>query len=277
MESVIEELDESSLRNVISFVHSVTGITIPEHKRTMIQRRLQSRLKFHSLTSYKDYIKLAKASDDELTQFINMVTTNETNFFRTDRVWEYFENDYLPEFFKNHPGSTLSAWSAASSTGEEGYSIGMCCEDFKRKQPALFEYKVLGTDISSRVVDHATKGRYKGRSIDNFKIKRKEHCDRFLTASGEEYAISSVLKSRVKFKIHNLFDILAEKEMFDIVFLRNVLIYFSSKDQEIVLRNLDKKMNPGGVLVIGESESLTKLKSNFEFVSPLIYKKKGLS
>ena len=271
---VIEELDESSLRSVITFVHSATGISIPEHKKTMIQRRLQSRLKLHSLTNYNDYLKLVKSDEKELLQFINSVTTNETSFFRTDRVWKYFEEVYLPTFVQDKPGTTLNIWSAAASTGEEGYSIGMCCEDLKKKQSASFDYRVLGTDISSRVVDVASKGRYQGRSTDNFRIKDADRMKKYLTQSGDEYIVSSILKSKVKFRTHNLFKVLDESAHFDIVFLRNVLIYFTAKDQEIVLKNIERKMAPDGIIVIGESESLSKLNTNLEFVAPLIYRKK---
>ncbi|WP_417334736.1 CheR family methyltransferase [Halobacteriovorax marinus] len=270
----IEDLTDSNLKSVISFVHSATGITIPEHKKTMIQRRLSPRLKFHSLTSYSDYLKLVKSDSEEMVQFINMVTTNETNFFRTERVWEYFECTFLPSFLEMNPGKTLKVWSAAASTGEEGYSIGMCCEDFKKRQSTSFDYSVLGTDISSRVIELATSGRYSGRNIDNIKKKSIDRFNRFFNQVGDQHIVSSILRSKVSFATHNLFNTLKSDELFDIVFLRNVLIYFSTEDQKKVIHHLIKKMAPGAILVVGESESLSNLNTELEFISPLIYRKR---
>ncbi|WP_372651747.1 protein-glutamate O-methyltransferase CheR [Halobacteriovorax sp.] len=273
MALVIEELDIDTLREVISLVHSATGISIPEHKKTMIKRRLSSRLRSHSITSFKEYLSLVKKDNNELVHFINMVTTNETNFFRTDRVWEYFEQIFLTDFLKHSAGKTLKMWSAASSTGEEGYSLAMSCEEFKQEHKCQLNYNVLGTDIASSVVSHAECGKYEGRNIDNLRKKNPYRLEKYFREKDGLYSISPSLKSNTSFKVHNLFKVLDEPGSFDIIFLRNVLIYFTPVDQEIVIQNIEKKLSPEGILVIGESESLSRLDTKLKFVSPLVYKK----
>ncbi|MGN6703663.1 MAG: CheR family methyltransferase, partial [Burkholderiaceae bacterium] len=127
-------LDAPTLAGLLGLVHRHTGITMSERKSVLLQGRLRPRLRALSLTRYQDYLDFLARHPDEVQRFINLVTTNETSFFRTARVWEFFTNTFLPAWQANaRPGQPLRIWSAAASTGEEAYSIAMLCDDFAQK------------------------------------------------------------------------------------------------------------------------------------------------
>ncbi len=271
-QNISEEMSQEVLLKVIDKVHSLTGITISEQKKTMLQSRLRKRMKHLSLATFEEYMSWLDKDKNEIQEFINVVTTNETSFFRTPRIWDYFQNDFLLKWHAANPGRQLKLWSAAASSGEEAFSLAICCTDFQRKNPK-FDFKIIATDISTSVLDEAQKGIYNGRSVEFLRKSKPQLFEQYFTADGEDsFKISSSLKSRVSFTTHNLFTV--KKDQFDIVFLRNVLIYFNSVDQEKVLRNVGKSIPEDGMLVIGESESLNRLDTPYEFHQACIYSKK---
>ena len=270
---IIDEMSVATFRLVVDKIHRLTGITINDHKKTMIQSRLKKRMRALDIASYEDYMKQVDKSMSETQLFINSVTTNETVFFRTPRVWEYFQKDFLSDWYEKKPKNALKIWSAAASSGEEGYSLAMSCMDFKSLNPQ-FEFKIHGTDISTFVLEEAVVGVYDARSVEFLMKSRKDLFEKYFTKDADEnYAVSDVVKNKVKFSLHNLFSV--NKEIYDIIFLRNVLIYFSAEDQEKVLHNISKSMHKDSILVIGESESLNRLKTPFEFKQACIYKIKA--
>lgn len=264
------ELEGQELEKVIKLVHRLTGITMSSNKKTLIQGRLRPRMRTLGITSFENYLEYVNANKNEIQEFINLVTTNETSFFRTQRVWEYFTKDFLPNWYKANPKKTLKIWSGASSTGEEVYTIGICCEEFRLKN-LDFNYQIIGTDISSDVIKIAEVGVYAGRSIENFKTGNRILFDKYMLPKGEAFLVHSDVKSKIRFGIHNLFALPKEKAFYDIVFLRNVLIYFEAKDIEKVLLNISHGLVNQGILIIGESESLSSLKTPFKYKLPLVY------
>lgn len=268
-----DEMSQATFSMVVEKIHRLTGITINEHKKTMIQSRLKKRMRVLAITSYEEYMKVVEKSMSETQLFINSVTTNETIFFRTPRVWEYFQKEFLPDWYEKNSKNSLKIWSAAASSGEEGYSLAMSCMDFKT-QHCGFEFKINGTDISSFVLEEAAVGVYDARSVEFLMKSRKDLFEKYFTKTEDEnYAVSDIVKQKVKFSLHNLFNV--NKEIYDIIFLRNVLIYFSGEDQEKVLLNISKSMHKDSILVIGESESLNRLNTPFEFKQTCIYKIKA--
>lgn len=269
-----EEMSHATLLKVIDKVHTLTGITITEQKKTMLQSRLKKRMRHLSIATFEDYMNWLEKDKDEVQEFINVVTTNETSFFRTPRIWEYFQNEFLPKWHAENPKGQLKLWSAAASSGEESYSLAICCTEFQRKHPT-FNFKIFASDISTEVLAEAKKGVFNNRSVEFLKKSRPQLFDQYFVA-GEEvdtFKIVPELKSKVQFDTHNLFKV--KKEQYDIVFLRNVLIYFVAIDQEIVLRNIEKSLVEKGMLIIGESESLNRLDTPYEFHQACIYSKKG--
>lgn len=266
-------LSGPALRRLISLVKQHTGITMEERKRELLFSRIRPRMKELNLSTAEAYIDYLESHKEEIQKFVNTITTNETIFFRTPVIWDYFGTEFLKNWSKNNPGEMLRIWSAASSTGEESASIAMMCEEHKRSTPG-FQYKVYASDIDTDVLDNARKGVYKARSIDDIRNRMPQLYHRYFINStkADPHLAESVL-GNIEYFVHNLHSRGTRTVFFDIVFLRNVLIYFNEPDQELVLRNIYASLKPQGVLVIGEAESLARLKTSFEYSKPLIYKR----
>lgn len=268
----LEELDRNSLQKILKLVHQLTGITMGENKKRMLQGRLRPRMRIIGTNTYEQYLDYLDSHKSEIQEFINLVTTNETSFFRTQRVWDFFIKEFLAAWSVSSSQQTLKIWSGASSSGEEIYTIAICCEEHRQKNPE-FNYQILGTDISTEVLAVAEKGIYSGRSIEAFKTTNRTLFDKYLVPVDDAFRIKPELKANIRFHTHNLYHIPAMKNHYDIVFLRNVLIYFEASDQEKVLGNMGSSLVDGGYLIIGESESLASLKTPFKYIQPLVHKK----
>ncbi|MGN6388361.1 MAG: CheR family methyltransferase [Burkholderiaceae bacterium] len=265
-------LDAPTLAGLLGLVHRHTGITMSERKSVLLQGRLRPRLRALSLTRYQDYLDFLARHPDEVQRFINLVTTNETSFFRTARVWEFFTNTFLPAWQANaRPGQPLRIWSAAASTGEEAYSIAMLCDDFAQKVKG-FSWRITATDIDTDVLATARAGVYAGRSLERVRGTHAAFFERYFSREDDGFQVSAELRRSVTFAEHNLFSTRPLPEKFDIVFLRNVLIYFNAEDQRRAVEHVRQSLVPGGWLVLGESESLGRLQTGYRFEQPLIYR-----
>ena len=263
------DLDDRDLKRMLVLIHIRTGISMKENKKSLIQGRLRARMKELAMHSYQDYMERVENSQEEAQRFIDLVTTNETTFFRTQRVWDYFSSQFLPDWYANNQGKVLKIWSAASSSGEESYSIAMSCEEFRTKHKD-FNYSIVGSDISANMVKRAEKGVYQGRNADGLEKSFPEYFKRYTVPTNDGITMVDHVRSKCRFFLNNLF-VPKKIDQFDVVFLRNVLIYFESADQEIVLKNISVNLKKGGKLIIGESESLTGLTSDLTFIQPLVY------
>lgn len=266
---IMNDRDFSKLRTI---VHQCTGITIGETRKSMLVSRLRGRLREVDAPNFASYISRLSNDPSEIQELTNRVTTNKTYFYRTPRVWDYFHDVFLPEFLEKKQNSPMRVWSAAASTGEEAHTIGVALEG-QRLAHTGFDYSVLGTDVSSRVLEVAQKGIYNGRTIAEFRKEKPEIFTRHMVGNDEAgFEASALIKTRIKFKLHNLLETLKGTSAFDAIFLRNVLIYFTNEDQEQILRNVRDLIKPDGVLFIGESETLNSLNTDFELVAPIIYR-----
>lgn len=269
-----EKISDRCFASFRDYVHKLTGITIDKNRSAMLVGRIRKRVFDLGLSDYDSYLDVLKNSKEEELFFTDLITTNETYFYRTPRIWDFIENEFMPKHFSEN-SKLLKAWSAASSTGDEAHTLGIVFEHFKQKNPS-FGYSILGTDISSSVVDRATEGLYIGRPVERFRETRGELFKKYMVGDDEKgYRVLPYIKSHIKFKVHNLFNMLSGGQKFDLILLRNVLIYFTKEDQEKVLKNVFNCLSPRGFLIIGESESLNGIETNFESVSPLIYQPVG--
>lgn len=254
-------------------VHDLTGITIKPERRAMLEGRLLRRLRALKLPDFEAYLQHVNATPDEHEAFVNTVTTNETYFYRTPRIWDYISNDFLNNWYAQNKGKTLNIWSAASSTGEEAHTIGVLMQAFKDVN-AGFDYRITGTDIDSSVIQKASTGLYNGRSIERFRKEKPELFARYMVGSDVDgYKVAKNIKQNIQFKYLNLFKPTSTDPSYSLILLRNVLIYFTKEDQELVLRAAHKRLNQTGVLIIGESESLNNLSSEFITITPTIYQR----
>ncbi len=273
MESDPSQMVENGFTDeFIKLTHDFTGITIKPEKRSMLEGRLRKRLRELELADFTAYLAYVKNNPAEREYFVNAVTTNETYFYRTPRIWEYISEQFLLEWHDNVISRPLSVWSAASSTGEEAHTLGIILQSFKDKH-AGFDYKVKGTDIDSSVVERARQGVYKGRAIQRFKEAKPDLFKQYMVGNDDNgYKVLPDIKSRLDFSVLNLFDKNQNKEKYDLVLLRNVLIYFVKEDQIAAVAAVHKRLHTDGVAIIGESESLNNLPSDFEPIAPTIYK-----
>jgi len=273
MNNIDANLTDATFEKLRSIIHKNTGITIGESRKTMIVSRLRSRLRETNDASFHDYVERLQTDPREMQELINRVTTNKTYCYRTPRVWEHFEQVAVPHFAAKGLPRPMRIWSGAASTGEEAHTIGMVLEG-RRRLGNGFDYAVLGTDVSSRVLELAEDGVYGPTALREILKARPELVAAHMTGDDNAgYKVSKEIKSRLTFKLHNLQKPLMGAKSFDVVFLRNVLIYFTKPDQEAILRLVGNVLEPDGTLIIGESETLTQLDLDFELVSPMVYQK----
>jgi chemotaxis protein methyltransferase CheR len=273
------------LRNII---YDYSGIYFQDNKKYLLESRLQKRIKYLNLNSFEDYIKLFhhnSVNGEEHKYLMEAVTINETFFFRNQSQLDVMVKYLIPEIIdlKRKSGSkTFRIWSAASSSGEEPYSIGMVLKEFVISKYPDFQFTIIASDINKAMIETAKKGAYREYSIRNappYYIKKYFYRnDRFPQNNGEFYHIDESIKQMVDFKIANLYD---EKDLialrnFDLIFCLNVLIYFDTKSKMKVVSNLYNSLNKGGYLFIGPSENLHGISKAFKlqsFAQSIVYKK----
>ncbi|HTN33228.1 MAG TPA: protein-glutamate O-methyltransferase CheR [Marinobacter sp.] len=261
-----------------SFLQDACGILLGENKQYLVKSRLRRILEEHELRSLGDLLERLKLPGRSGLRelVIDAMTTNETLWFRDNHPFRILQEKLLPEFAERKTTQPLRIWSAACSTGQEPYSVGMIIEEFRRSRPGkLRDVKITATDISKSVLEVARRGEYEmiaiGRGLS------PERQQQFFTPSPKGgWQIRPELKAMVDFKELNLL----ERYMlgkFDIVMCRNVLIYFSAELKLDILTRIHATLNPGGYLILGASESLNGLPHLYEMVQchpGIIYKKK---
>ena len=251
------------------FIFEAAGISLADSKKALVSGRLARRLQHHGLASYTDYFNLLSGGQapDEVQTAVDLLTTNETYFFREPRHFDFLR-ELLGRFRAG--GRPYRVWSAASSSGEEAYSIAMMLADVLGDAP----WEVIGTDISTRVVERARAGHYpreRGERIPKEYLKR--FCLRGIGRREGTLLVNPALRARVRFMQANLNTRLPDLGTFDVVFLRNVLIYFDSDTKRAVVERVSAHLPHGGHLFIGHSETLNDLTSVVRPVSPAIYRK----
>jgi chemotaxis protein methyltransferase CheR len=272
-----EDLSENDLNIALNLVYKHTHVKMTPMKKVLLRSRLRCRLSHHNLNHWSDYWKLVESDPLELDQFINLVTTHKTHFHRTSSIWEYFSKQFLPLFYKQNPKSTLRIWSAACSTGEEAYTSAMYCEEFWKFHPG-FSYNIFASDISIDVLEFAKKAQYQEQSLDILKKEHPNFIQNYMeSVDSNTLEVVPTIRSKVTFSQKNLFQHNIPRSSFDLVFLRNVLIYFDSTDQLKLVDLIKNTLSPSGVLIIGESESLDKTRNQMDFIQPLIYTQKKIA
>lgn len=269
--SLAAGIQPETLTAFIALVREHTGIAMSERKSILLERRLRPRMQVLEIGSYQDYLDKVVRDRAEVPHFIDLVTTNDTLFFRTQQVWDYVEQEFLPQWQRDHAGQTLKIWSAAASSGEELYSMAILGEEFKARTPG-FAYQIYATDISQQILAQARAGRYAGRSVEKIRTSHPDWVKKYFQASSHGLQVVEALKKNVELAQHNLLTPLKQAKQFDLVFLRNVLIYFDREHQETVLQQARHSMAPHARLILGESESISGLDTAYHFDRPMIYR-----
>jgi chemotaxis protein methyltransferase CheR len=273
MPNKVDEIEDEQVQPVLDTLRLLTGITIPVQKKTMVLFRLRKRLVQLKHPPLPDYLATLRHDKKEQQVFINLLTTNETSFFRTKRVWDFFQDEWLPQFHKQNGSATLKAWSAAASTGEEAASIAMACLDFQLRQPG-FRFQVLATDVDTDVLAKAESGCFREVSVSRLRETHPTCYQRYFKPSPNGmYRMDAKVMRSIRFAVHNLMTSPIALMPQDVVFLRNVLIYFREEEQGQIIQKIAECLNPGSLLILGESECLTASNSLFTFVKPQIYRR----
>ena len=265
------ELCDDNLFAIIGLVRKHTGIAMNEHKRVLLQGRLLPRLRARGLNSYRAYIERLAHDRVEVASFINSVTTNDTAFFRTPAVWRWLENEFLPAWVARGEKAPLRIWSAAAATGEESYSLAMTCLEFRARRPDL-KFEIMATDISTDALASARAALYRGRSVERFEADHPALYRKYLRPVAGGFVMAPDVTQHVVFGQHNLLARPPRAAWFDLVMLRNVLIYFDGENQERVLAGAQAAMRPDARLVLGEQESITRLQTAFAFEQAHVYR-----
>lgn len=269
----LTQLTDRDFTKLTGVVYDLTGVTVDDSKRSMLSSRIRRRLRALELDTFSEYItKLSNGelSADETLQFIDTVTTHKTSFFRTPSVWKFLREEFAKEEYE---GRYLDVWSAASSTGQEPYSLAMMLRAIRGGLSAEAKWRVTASDVSQLTVDKAAEGRYERKDVHGANAEQpKLDVLRNFDVDGDVATVKKELKDGVKFRTHNLLDPM--RGSFDAVLVRNVIIYFSESDTQKVVEQATDAVKPGGLLVIGESESLIARGGRLEYEAPCIYRKK---
>ncbi len=262
-EITLSDLEFSRFRN---FIHGVAGISLSPAKKALVVGRLAKRLEFHGLSSFAEYYHLLSRQEDERQIAVDLLTTNETRFFREPQHFDLLRERLLPA----HPrGRMFRVWSAACSSGEEVYTLAMVLAEVLGDSP----WEVFGSDISTRVLEQAESGLYSmERAADLSMDHLKRYCLKGVGSKAGSFVMARALRERVQFAQINLTESLPATGTFDAIFLRNVMIYFESQTKRQVINRLLGRLRRGGWLFVGHSESLNGLVDGLEGVAPSVYR-----
>lgn len=251
-----------------------TGIKLTDAKKDLVSSRLRPRVLGAGLESYADYRRFLESKEEnhqEWQYFVNALTTNKTEFFREPRHFQYLQEKIIPAWKKTGEGC-FKAWSAACSSGEEAYTLSMV---LKESLSPDYSYKIIGSDIDTKVLSKAQNGVYPVDKLQDVPEKFHGCFDKGKGEIEQWMRIKAEIKTPVSFSSFNLVSHETNfHREFDVVFCRNVMIYFSPQTIEQILKTLHAATKPGGVLFIGHSESLQNIKSDWVFLAPSIYLKK---
>ncbi len=269
------KMTKDDFSRVSNYIYNELGIKMPPEKQVMLQSRLLKRLSELKINSFKEYLDFvfSKASKDhELIKMIDLVTTNKTDFFREPGHFEFLADHVLPELIESKKKRKIKIWSAGCSSGEEPYTLAMVLTDYLRDHPSV-EFEILGTDLSMRILEKAYYGVYATDRVANLPLSIKQKY--FLKSKNPEDKTVRVVKnlrSKVTFQRMNLMDGSYPVDYdFDIIFCRNVIIYFERDTQEKVINKIMNHLRPKGYFFIGHSESLTNMNVPVRNVKPTIF------
>ncbi|MFH2066463.1 MAG: protein-glutamate O-methyltransferase [Pseudomonadota bacterium] len=274
-----EQLSVNDFHRLSSFIQNRIGIKMPEAKKGMIEGRLRKRLRILNLKTYRDYCNYLftpEGMNQELQSFIDVITTNKTDFFREPDHFDFLIRKAIPSLVheKKNINPPIRIWSAASSTGNEAYTIAMVLSEFAENNPG-FDFSILGTDISSDVLQEAGLAIYPDFEIAPIPIDlRTKYLLRSKDRKKNMVRICPQLRSKVRFMRLNLMDQNYNlRQPMDIIFLRNVMIYFDKKTQEELISRLFQCLIKGGYLFVGHSEVLHDCRLGLKNVAPAVYRK----
>lgn len=266
---------KQALLNIKKYLERHYGIQFDRNKLYSLRHKLKKRLRALNIDGFSEYYQHLQEHKDEVHNFLDVVSTNKTAFFREAKHWQFLRENVFPNWrLKNAPAK---AWSVPCSTGEEPYSLSMLADDYFDGQVGGENYpvQILASDVSRSALRKAQNGRYGQRRIRQIKSFNCQYPERYLSSTGNgKYIINNDLKHSLTLRVFNLNEeYYPVEDTFDLIFCRNVLIYFDNDVVQHVINQLTQCLASGGYLFIGHTESLYDIDHNLEKVKPSIFKK----
>lgn len=272
----VQALADTEFRFLSGFVRQHCGIAMGEHKRQLLQGRLQRRLRALGLEGFDEYCELLRRDpDSELDEFVSAVSTNVTAFFREPHHFEYLAGQ-LREWLGRRPGGRLRIWSAGCSTGEEPYSIAMVLAEALEAHHGPADALILATDLSPAALETARRGVYPLQRLDAVGHERRRRWLQRGTGAQAGFArVHPRLAELVRLRQLNLLDPWPMRGRFDAIFCRNVVIYFDAETKQRLFERFDGALQQHGKLFLGHSESMHGLSDRFALAGRTIYGKRS--
>lgn len=269
------EITDAEFQRLVKFMYDNFGINLSA-KRVLVQGRLGNMLRDRSFKSYNDYIDavINDKSGAEITTILNKLTTNHTFFMREPEHYTYMKEVILPYITSVSKDHVLRIWSAACSSGEEVYTIAMLMDEFFGADKANWDTRILASDISQNVIAKAKAGIYSEEGMKGLSNEWKSRY--FNKLEDGNFEICQAIKDEVVFKTFNLMNPMPEKykaKPFDLIFCRNVMIYFDMPTKQALVNRFYDVIKPGGYFYIGHAESINRQDTKFQYIKPAIYRK----
>jgi chemotaxis protein methyltransferase CheR len=265
-------LTDRDLGQIVQLVYERSGITLHEGKRSLVVARLQKRLRARGHESFSQYLEHVEndRSGAELVELLDAIATNHTYFFREQQHFDLLVSRVVPEWAGRVAEGPFKVWSAACSTGEEPYTIAMTLLDMQQSP----SFTILASDLSTKALKTAQAATYKLQAVQSLPRELlRRHYERGLGAQAGLARVQAAVRKHVTFKQLNLLEIGDLHDRFDVIFCRNVMIYFDRAVQQRVVSMLERHLRPGGYLFIAHAESLNGLNHRLRWIAPATYQR----
>ncbi|MDF2542974.1 MAG: cheR3 [Herbinix sp.] len=267
-------ITQKEFNQLASYIKANYGIYLKDEKQALVTGRLYNVLLqngFNDFSEYYQYI-LTDKTGEAVATLINKITTNHTFFMREADHFFYFRDRILPSITGQNRDKDLRIWSAGCSSGEEPYTLAMLLDEYLGKEKILWDSKILATDISTKVLEEASKGIYSGEKIETLPEYWKLHY--FKKDLEDNYILTDRIKNEVIYRKFNLMEeVFPFKRKFHVIFCRNVMIYFDAATKRELVNRFYDCLEHGGYLFIGHSESLNRDETRFKYIMPAVYRK----
>ena len=274
------QMGDDEFKRFSSLIHSEFGIKMPPSKKVLLQSRFQKRLRALGMQSYQeycDYVFSPEGRKAERANLIDVVTTNTTHFFREPKHWEILNRHVLPDLWRRGIGrsGSLRLWSAGCSSGEEPYTLAMLLSEFRERNSG-FDYSILATDISNDILQKAMRAVYAMEKAEEIPLEMKrKYVLKSKDRNNPRIKIDATLRKKISFQRLNFMGNFSLPQPQDIIFCRNVVIYFDRPTQVTLFNKFCNNLKPGGYLFIGHSESLSGMDLPLKPVQPTVFQKTG--
>jgi len=270
----MKELTVPEFERIRTYIKTNFGISLSNEKKTLVHSRLRTTLDelgFDNFTQYFDYL-IKDKTGEAVVRFVDKITTNHTFFMRETEHFDYLRETVLPYIAEEYKSQRdLRLWCAACSSGEEAVTLQMIAQDFFKKIPFPWDTNMLASDISTKVLDKAVEGKYPTESLAN--LPAKWTTEYFTKINAQLSQVKPNILNAISYRKLNLMESFKFKQPFQIIFCRNVMIYFDNQTRDAVVRKFYDVMEPGGYLFIGHSESISNSNTGYQYIKPAVYRK----